>query len=144
MMPEMGCHGMLVAGDAAALCLAAGIWLEGVELRDGLAAWYAGEAADEAIGRGDVSRGRPRPATARRLERHLRARRTTASCAARRDLVLSAIGCNSGTRRMVADVAERMFRVDNPIAEAGPAPHPPRGAQAPGRCRACATSPATA
>jgi electron transfer flavoprotein-quinone oxidoreductase len=30
MMPKMTGDGMLVAGDAAALCLAAGIWLEGV------------------------------------------------------------------------------------------------------------------
>ena len=30
MMPELSCDGMLVAGDAAAMCLAAGIWLEGV------------------------------------------------------------------------------------------------------------------
>ena len=30
MMPQMTGDGMLVAGDAAALCLAAGIWLEGV------------------------------------------------------------------------------------------------------------------
>jgi electron transfer flavoprotein-quinone oxidoreductase len=30
MMPKMTGDGMLVAGDAAAMCLAAGIWLEGV------------------------------------------------------------------------------------------------------------------
>ncbi len=35
MMPKMTGDGMLVAGDAAALCLAAGIWLEGRQLRDG-------------------------------------------------------------------------------------------------------------
>jgi len=35
MMPTMVADGMLVAGDAAALCLAAGIWLGGRQLRHG-------------------------------------------------------------------------------------------------------------
>ena len=46
MMPKMTGDGILVAGDAAAMCLAAGIWLEGVNfaMASGL---YAGEAAVE-------------------------------------------------------------------------------------------------
>ena len=54
MMPKMTTDGMLVAGDAAALCLAAGIWLEGVNfaMASGI---YAGEAALEALRAGDVS-----------------------------------------------------------------------------------------
>ena len=58
MMPKMTGDGMLVAGDAAALCLAAGIWLEGVNfaMASGIA---AGEAAVEALAAGDVSAGRP-------------------------------------------------------------------------------------
>ena len=54
MMPEMTGHGLLVAGDAAALCLAAGIWLEGVNfaMASGM---YAGQTAVEAIADGDVS-----------------------------------------------------------------------------------------
>ncbi|MEY4173544.1 MAG: hypothetical protein RI900_709, partial [Actinomycetota bacterium] len=54
MMPRMTTPGMLVAGDAAALCLAAGIWLEGVNfaMASGM---YAGEVAAEAVARNDVS-----------------------------------------------------------------------------------------
>ena len=54
MMPRMTGDGMLVAGDAAAMCLAAGIWLEGVNfaMASGL---YAGEAAVEAIAANDAS-----------------------------------------------------------------------------------------
>ena len=36
MMPTLGGAGLLVAGDAAALCLAAGIWLEGVNFAIGV------------------------------------------------------------------------------------------------------------
>src|SRR5690606_19523539 len=54
MMPQMTGDGMLVAGDAAAMCLAAGIWLEGVNfaMASGI---YAGEAAAEAIAANDTS-----------------------------------------------------------------------------------------
>lgn len=54
MMPELSCDGMLVAGDAAAMCLAAGIWLEGVNyaIASGLA---AGQAAVEALRKADTS-----------------------------------------------------------------------------------------
>jgi electron transfer flavoprotein-quinone oxidoreductase len=53
-MPPLATDGMLVAGDAAAMTLAAGIWLEGVNfaIGSGLA---AGRAADRAIARGDWS-----------------------------------------------------------------------------------------
>ena len=48
MIPKLADDGMLVAGDAASLCLAAGIWLEGVNfaMASGM---YAAEAADEAL-----------------------------------------------------------------------------------------------
>src|SRR6185295_6753144 len=54
MMPEMTGHGLLIAGDAAALCLAAGIWLEGVNfaMASGM---YAGQAAAEALAAGDTT-----------------------------------------------------------------------------------------
>ncbi|HLI44401.1 MAG TPA: FAD-dependent oxidoreductase [Acidimicrobiales bacterium] len=54
MVPTLAGDGILVAGDAAGLCLAAGIWLEGVNfaMASGLA---AGEAAAEALAAGDVS-----------------------------------------------------------------------------------------
>jgi electron transfer flavoprotein-quinone oxidoreductase len=53
-MPELVADGMVVAGDAAGLCLAAGIWLEGVNFAVGSGA-AAAEAASAAIDRGDVS-----------------------------------------------------------------------------------------
>jgi len=54
MLPDLAADGLLVAGDAAALCLAAGIWLEGVNyaLASGAA---AGEAAADALAAGDTS-----------------------------------------------------------------------------------------
>lgn len=54
MMPELIADGMLVAGDAAAMCLAAGIWLEGVNFAIG-SGGAAGRAAARAIRRGDTS-----------------------------------------------------------------------------------------
>jgi len=53
-MPALHTDGMLVAGDAAGMCLAAGIWLEGVNfaIGSGLA---AGRAAARALAAGDVS-----------------------------------------------------------------------------------------
>ncbi|MHB8243941.1 MAG: FAD-dependent oxidoreductase [Acidimicrobiales bacterium] len=54
MMPKLAGDGILVAGDAAGMCLAAGIWLEGVNfaMASGLA---AGQAAADAIARNDPS-----------------------------------------------------------------------------------------
>lgn len=54
MMPELVTDGMVVAGDAAAMCLAAGIWLEGVNFAIGSGA-AAGRAAVAAVRRGDTS-----------------------------------------------------------------------------------------
>jgi electron transfer flavoprotein-quinone oxidoreductase len=54
MMPELVTDGMLVAGDAAAMCLAAGIWLEGVNFAIGSGS-AAGRAAVTAVRRGDTS-----------------------------------------------------------------------------------------
>lgn len=54
MMPTLVGNGLLVAGDAAAMCLAAGLWLEGVNYAIGSGV-AAGETAHEALGRGDVS-----------------------------------------------------------------------------------------
>ncbi|GHF82231.1 electron transfer flavoprotein-quinone oxidoreductase [Amycolatopsis bartoniae] len=54
-MPELIGDGMLVAGDAAAMCLAAGIWLEGVNFALG-AGMYAGRAAAAALAAGDTSK----------------------------------------------------------------------------------------
>jgi electron transfer flavoprotein-quinone oxidoreductase len=54
-MPELVGDGLLVAGDAAGLCLAAGLWLEGVNYAIG-SGMHAAEAAHAAIGSGDTSR----------------------------------------------------------------------------------------
>ena len=54
MMPQITGDGMLVVGDAAAMCLAAGLWLEGVNFAMGSGS-AAGLAAAEAIRRGDTS-----------------------------------------------------------------------------------------
>ena len=53
-IPELAADGLLVAGDAAALTLAAGLWLEGVNfaIGSGLA---AGRAAARAVAAGDCS-----------------------------------------------------------------------------------------
>jgi electron transfer flavoprotein-quinone oxidoreductase len=54
MMPELVADGMLVAGDAAAFCLAAGIWLEGVNYAIG-SGMAAGQSAADALATGDTS-----------------------------------------------------------------------------------------
>jgi electron transfer flavoprotein-quinone oxidoreductase len=53
-MPDLVRDGFLVAGDAAGMCLAAGIWLEGVNFAIG-AGLAAGQAAAAAVVSGDVS-----------------------------------------------------------------------------------------
>ena len=55
MMPELATDGMMIAGDAAAMCLATGVWLEGVNFAIGSGA-AAGEAAVEALATGDTAK----------------------------------------------------------------------------------------
>jgi electron transfer flavoprotein-quinone oxidoreductase len=115
MIPTLVGDGLLVAGDAAALCLAAGIWLEGVNfaLASGLA---AGDAAAAAIARGDVSATGLAPYR-RALERsfvlqdHRRLQNVP-------HLVLSD-RMQQQYPALVCNVAERMFRVDNPAPKPG-------------------------
>ena len=54
MMPKLFTDGMLVAGDAAAMCLAAGLWLEGVNYAMG-AGIAAAQSAHKALTRNDTS-----------------------------------------------------------------------------------------
>ena len=115
MMPKMTTDGMLVAGDAAALCLAAGIWLEGVNfaMASGM---YAGEAAVEAVQAGDVSENGLRGYQRRLsdtfvLKDHRKLRRAP-------ELVLSD-RVQHLYPGMIANVAERMFHVDNPHPKPG-------------------------
>lgn len=115
MMPEMTSHGLLVAGDAAALCLAAGVWLEGVNFAMG-SGRYAGQSAAEAIRAGDVSQ-RGLAGYARRLSDTfvLRDHRKLRHAP---DLVLSD-RVQHVYPAMITGIAERMFRVDNPAPKPG-------------------------
>ena len=115
MMPKMTGDGMLVAGDAAALCLAAGVWLEGVNfaMASGM---YAGEAAIEALAAGDTSAA-GLAGYQRRLEgtfvlKDHRKLRAVPS------LVLSD-RVQHLYPEMIANVVERMFRVENPRPKPG-------------------------
>ncbi len=115
MMPKMTADGLLVAGDAAALCLAAGIWLEGVNfaMASGL---YAGEAAADALAAGDTS-----TAGLAGYERRLRdtfVLRDHRKLRRAPQLVLSD-RVQHLYPKMVANSVERMFRVDNPAPKPG-------------------------
>jgi electron transfer flavoprotein-quinone oxidoreductase len=115
MMPKMTGDGLLVAGDAAAMCLAAGIWLEGVNfaMASGI---YAGEAAAEALRADDTSAAGLRGYERRLgdtfvLRDHRKLRRAPS-------LVLSD-RVQHLYPQMMANTVERMFRVDNPSPKPG-------------------------
>jgi electron transfer flavoprotein-quinone oxidoreductase len=115
MMPKMVGDGLLIAGDAAAMCLAAGIWLEGVNfaMASGI---YAGEAATEALRANDVSTAglggyQRRLASTFVLRDHRKLRRAPS-------LVLSD-RVQHLYPQMIANTVERMFRVDNPSPKPG-------------------------
>jgi electron transfer flavoprotein-quinone oxidoreductase len=115
MLPRLVGPGLLVAGDAAALCLAAGIWLEGVNfaMASGM---YAGQAAAQAIRRGDTSAEglagyRQRLESSFVLQDHRKLRGVPS-------LVLSD-RVQHQYPPFVANVVERMFRVDNPRPKPG-------------------------
>jgi electron transfer flavoprotein-quinone oxidoreductase len=115
MMPQLTGDGLLVAGDAAAMCLAAGIWLEGVNfaMASGM---YAGEAAVEALDAGDTSAGglagyERRLSDTFVLRDHRKLRRAPS-------LVLSD-RVQHLYPDMIANTVERMFRVDNPAPKPG-------------------------
>ncbi|MFM8383020.1 MAG: FAD-dependent oxidoreductase, partial [Actinomycetota bacterium] len=115
MMPTMVADGLLVAGDAAALCLAAGIWLEGVNfaMASGM---YAGRSAAAAVAAGDTSRRglsgyRSLLENSFVLEDHRKLRKIPR-------LVLSD-RVQHAYPQFVTSVVERMFRVDNPRPKPG-------------------------
>lgn len=115
MIPELATDGMLVAGDAGALCLAAGIWLEGVNfaMASGM---YAGRAATAALAAGDVSRAglagyRRSLESSFVLKDHRKLR-------AAPHLVLSD-RVQHEYPAMITNLVERMFRVDNPNPKPG-------------------------
>ncbi len=114
-VPRLAGDRMLVAGDAAGLCLAAGLWLEGVNFAIG-SGMAAGEAAVEAIAAGDVSAAglagyRRRLESNFVLQDHRKLRRAP-------DLLL-----NERVQRyypdLTCDVVEQIFTVENPLAKRG-------------------------
>ena len=114
-MPALATDGMVIAGDAAAMTLAAGMWLEGVNFAIG-SGYAAGRAVDRAIASGDCSAGGLASYRAD-LERqfvladHKRLRKAPA-------LVLS----DRVQRRypgLLCDLAEGMFTVANPTPKPG-------------------------
>ncbi len=110
MMPEIVGDGILVTGDAAAMCLAAGIWLEGVNFAIGSGA-AAGRAAAKAVDQGDASATglsgyRSRLESSFVMQDHRRLRE--APHLVMGDLAqkyLPAVACG---------VVEQVFQVDNP------------------------------
>lgn len=114
-MPEIVADGMLVAGDAAALCLAAGIWLEGVNFAIG-SGKAAAETVLDALGRGDTS-ARSLAGYRKRLESdfvlkdHKKLRRAP-------HLVLSE-RVQRTYPRIMCDMVEELFTVHNPTPKAG-------------------------
>jgi len=115
MMPDLVADGMLVAGDAAATCLAAGLWLEGVNyaIASGAA---AGTTVADALAVGDVT-ARGLAPYVRRLQEgfvlpNLRRLRRVP------DLLLSD-RMQSLYPAIVCNVAEGMFTVTDPVPKPG-------------------------
>ncbi len=114
-MPDLVSDGLLVAGDAAGLCLAAGIWLEGVNFAIAAGA-AAGETALDAIRGGDTSAAglagyRRRLEASFVLQDHKKLRRAP-------HFVLSE-RVQRTYPQIVCDMVEALFTVDNPSAKPG-------------------------
>jgi electron transfer flavoprotein-quinone oxidoreductase len=114
-MPEVVADGLLVAGDAAGLCLAAGLWLEGVNFAIGSGV-AAGQATLEALRSGDTSAAglagyRRRLEAGFVLKDHKKLRRAP-------HLVLSD-RMQHQYPRAVCDMVEALFTVDNPAPKRG-------------------------
>ena len=114
-MPRLAIDGMLVAGDAASMLLAAGLWLEGVNFAIG-AGLAAGRTAAEAIAAGDT--------TARGLAGY---RRQLESCFVLADLkrlrnaadIVLADRMQRAYPRLACDFVEQVFTVTNPRPKLG-------------------------
>lgn len=114
-MPRLTTDGMLIAGDAAAMTLAAGVWLEGVNFAIG-SGFAAGRAVDRAIASEDCSAGglasyRSDLEQQFVLADHKRLRKAPA-------LVLSD-RVQHRYPGLVCDLAEGMFTVTNPAPKPG-------------------------
>ncbi|MEV5541246.1 FAD-dependent oxidoreductase [Saccharopolyspora shandongensis] len=109
-MPRLATDGLLLAGDAAGMCLAAGIWLEGVNFAIG-SGLVAGRTAARALVRGDVTvaglaQYRQRLADTFVLADHRRLRRAPG-------FVLSP-RVQHEYPGLVCDFLQHLFTVDNP------------------------------
>ncbi len=114
-MPELSTAGMLVAGDAAGMCLAAGIWLEGVNFAMGSGA-AAAEVALAALRKQDYSAAflesyRTRLEKSFVLADHKKFR-------AAPHLVLSD-RVQKQYPAMICDLVESVFTVNNPTPKPG-------------------------
>jgi electron transfer flavoprotein-quinone oxidoreductase len=115
MMPKMATDGLLVAGDAAALCLAAGLWVEGVNFA--IASGHAaGMTAALALASGDTSEA-GLSGYRRRLEANF-VLRDHRRLAAMPHLVLSD-RVQQRYPELACNIVERVFRVDNPEPKPG-------------------------
>ena len=114
-MPALAADGLLIAGDAGAMTLAAGLWLEGVNFAIG-SGYAAGRAADRALRAGDCSALGLASYRADLegqfvLADHKRLRKAPA-------LVLSE-RVQQRYPGLLCDLAEGMFTVTNPVPKAG-------------------------
>lgn len=114
-IPRLGRSGMLVAGDAASLCLAAGIWLEGVNFAIGSGA-VAAEIGSDALKGGSAGEQMPRRYR-ERLERsfvladHRKLGRVPA--------LLMSDRVQRRYPRLLCGVGRGLFTVTNPKPKAG-------------------------
>jgi electron transfer flavoprotein-quinone oxidoreductase len=114
-MPELVGDGFLVAGDAAAMCLAAGIWLEGVNFALG-AGMCAGRAAVAALTADDTSKA-GLSSYRRMLDEsfvlgdHRKLRRVPGLVLGQR--------MQESYPAMLCDLAQGLFHVDNPRPKPG-------------------------
>jgi electron transfer flavoprotein-quinone oxidoreductase len=114
-MPDLATDGLLVAGDAAGLCLAAGIWLEGVNFAIGSGA-AAAETAADALRAGDstvAALGGYR----RKLEANF-VLRDHKKLRLAPQIVLSD-RVQHAYPNIVCDMVESLFTVDNPRPKVG-------------------------
>jgi electron transfer flavoprotein-quinone oxidoreductase len=114
-MPRLTGDGFLVTGDAAAMCLAAGIWLEGVNFAIG-SGMYAGRAAARALSTGDTSK--TGLAEYEKLLRESFVLADHRKLAGAPELLLGE-RMQGKYPAMVCDLVEQLFQVTNPTPKPG-------------------------
>jgi electron transfer flavoprotein-quinone oxidoreductase len=110
-MPALHAKGLLIAGDAAGMCLAAGIWLEGVNFAIGSGLAAGRTAAAAALSGGDLASYRRELESGFVLQDHKKLR-------AAPGLVLSE-RVQQRYPGLIADLVEGMFTVTNPAPKPG-------------------------